>query len=245
MNNPQPVEKKIETKIVPAKPIVKVEKTVEKAEGTIAKKPVEKVAEKPKEEVSSPSDSISAEAGINLIPTLTKAEVVVADKKKKLNMGSITSLLVLVVISILIVGFNIVSRMTLNSEKERLKTYESKVNKITQKIISSNEITERVRLYKKVLGETYSPKSVVDYINALASKSGTSIISNFSIGNDLTFAIEGDATDMENVSKFWYLLSNDPKVETVTLQSVGSGTNDVRFTFKGKLVLADFLSSNN
>ena len=103
MNNPtQPIqaEKKIETKDQSSTPLV--------AE---VKKPVEV----PQERQSSPSDRISAEAGINLIPTLSKEEVVVEEKKKKLNIGSIVSLLILVVVSILIVGFNIVSRMQLNN----------------------------------------------------------------------------------------------------------------------------------
>jgi len=199
----------------------------------------------PKNEVSKPGfENIMAEKGVNLIPTLSKEEVVVAEKKKKLNVGSIVSLLILVVVSILIVGFNIVSRMTLNNEKEKLNTYEAQVNKMTQKMISSNEITERIQLYNRVLGETYSPKSVVDYLNAIASKSGTSVISSFSLGENLLFTIEGNSTDMENISKFWYLLSNDPKMETVTLQTVGNSENGVRFIFKGKLLLEKFLTSN-
>jgi len=230
MNNKEQVEKKIENKVAENKPLVNATQVVKKT----------------KEEPPKPGiENIMAEKGINLIPTLSKAEIVVAEKKKKLNLSSIVSLLILVIVSILIVGFNIVSRMTLNSEKEKLKTYESRITKMTQKMISSNEITERVQLYKRVLGETYSPKSVVDYINAIASKSGTSVVSTFSLGQDLTFAIDGEASDMENVAKFWYLLSNDPKMETVTLQSVGSGTNVVGFTFKGKLILKDFLSSTN
>lgn len=231
MNNQQPVVgKKIEKEVLAQKPVVKVEQPVLKPKAVTPKPGIE---------------NIMAEESINLIPTLSKEEVVVAEKKKKLNVGSITSLLILVIVSILIVGFNIVSRMALNNEKEKLETYENKVTKMTQKMISSNQITERIQLYNKVLGETYSPKSVVDYINAIASRSGTSEVSSFSLGQDLLFTIEGKASDMENISKFWYLLSNDPKMETVALQTVGNSGSFVRFTFKGKLVLEDFLSSAN
>lgn len=218
----------------------KKEKKIELGTSPIAeaKKPVDV----PKEKQSSPSDSISAEAGINLIPTLSKEEVVVEEKKKKLNIGSIVSLLILVVVSILIVGFNIVSRMQLNNEKDKLKAYEAQVSKMTSKIVSSNEITERINLYNRVLGKTYSPKSVVDYLNSIASKSGTSKITKFNLGDNLTFVLEGNSSDMENVSKFWYLLSNDPKMDTVTLQSVGSSTNGVRFEFRGKLKIDEFLT---
>ena len=233
MNKQEPEIKTQEAKVVDQKVSAKTD--------TQAKAPVA-----PRESAPKPGyENIMAEAGVNLIPTLSKEEVVVAEKKKKLNVGSITSLLILVVVSILIVGFNIVSRMALNNEKDKLKIYEAKLTKMTQKMISSNEITERVKLYDKVLGEAYSPKSVVDYLNTVANKSGTSKITKFSVGNDLSFAIEGNSSDMENVSKFWYLLSNDPKMDTVTLQSVGNGNNYVRFTFKGKLIMKEFLSSTN
>ena len=47
----------------------------------------------------------------------------------------------------------------------------------------------------------------------------------------------------EEVSKFWYLLSNDSKVESIVLKSVGKTETGVRFTFQGKLVFTDFVSS--
>jgi len=233
MNNQEPEIKNVQKVAVEQKPSVKPAQPVTPPQA-------------PKNEVPKPGyENIMAESGVNLIPTLSKEEVVVAEKKKKLNMSSIVSLLILVVVSILIVGFNIVSRMSLNNEKEKLKTYENQITKMTQKMISSNEITERIQLYNRVLGENYSPKSVVDYLNSIASKSGTTTITNFALGEDLLFTIEGKASDMENISKFWYLLSNDPKMETVALQSVGNSENNVRFVFKGKLILKEFLSSTN
>jgi hypothetical protein len=208
---------------------------------------VNKVDTAPKEVAQTPkapmAENLVAEQGINLIPTLSKEEVAVVEKKKKLNIGSIVSLLILVVVSILIVGFNIVSKMVLNTEKNKLANYEAQVNKMTQKIISSNEISERTNLYQDILGEAYSPKEVVDYINTLAARSGSATVNKFSITGDLTFSIEGEANDLEDISKFWYILSSDPKVESVTLQSVGNNVNSIRFSFKGKFLIDEFLSS--
>ncbi len=231
MNNQQPTNEKEKNNTVAQNPVPVAE---------------QQQSSQPRNNASMPGiENIMAEESINLIPTLSKEEVVVAEKKKKLNVGSITSLLILVIVSILIFGFNIVSRLALNKEKEDLKTYEVKITQMAQKMISSNEITGRIQLYDRVLGETYSSKNVVDYMNAIASKSGTTVISKFSLGQDLTFTIDGKASDLENVSKFWYLLSNDPKMDTVTLQTVGNSDGSARFTFKGKLVLKEFLSSAN
>jgi len=222
------------------KPTETVQKKIEKP---VAAKVVPTPKETPVKPKAPTTENIVADDGINLIPTLSKEEVAVVEKKKKLNIGSIVSLLILVTVSILIVGFNIVSKMVLNTEKTKLAAYETQVNKITQKIISSNEISERIKLYQDILGETYSPKEVVDYINALATRSGSAEISKFSLSSDLTFSIEGEANDLEDISKFWYILSSDPKVESVTLQSVGNNVNSMRFSFKGKFIMDEFLSS--
>lgn len=230
MNSQQPMDEKEKNNVAVQSPVPATEQ-----------QPVQ-----PRDNASMPGiENILEEKSINLIPTLSKEEVVVAEKKKKLNVGSIMSLLILVIVSILIFGFNIVSRLALNKEKEDLKTYEVRITQMAQKMISSNEITGRIQLYNRVLGETYSSKSVVDYINAIATKSGTAVVGKFSLGQDLAFTIEGNASDLENVSKFWYLLSNDPKMETITLQTVGNGEDNARFMFKGKLVLKEFLSSTN
>jgi len=218
----------------------KMEKPLEK---TPAPAPVSQKEIPAKAKSTAPSVAVPVEEGINLIPTLSKEEVAVVEKKKKLNIGSIVSLLILVVVSILIVGFNIVSKMILNAERDKLASYEARVNKMTQKIISSNEISERIKLYQDVLGETYSPKEVVDYINSLATKSGSATINKVSLGGDLSFSLEGQANDLGDVSKFWYILSRDPKIESVTLQSVGRNVNVVRFSFKGKFLIKEFLNS--
>lgn len=218
---------------------------------TVKKKTLDKPVELKKEISKTPTKPETSpnvppiDTGINLIPTLTNEEVVIEEKKKKLNVSSIVSLLILVVVSILIVGFNIISKLQVNNEKKVLSTYENSLQNSTQKIISSNEITDRVLLYKDIEGQTYSPKKVVEYLNAIAAKSGNANITKFNLGNDLSFTIEGSASDLENVSKFWYLLSNDPEILEINLKSVSNGSNKAAFSFEGNMVFEYFLSSAN
>jgi len=181
--------------------------------------------------------------GINLIPNLSKAEVVHEKKKKKLNMGAVISLMTLVFVSILIVGFNIISKIQLNSEKEKLYNYEQRLSSVSYKITGNNEIRERISLYKDIQKDAFSPRTVIEYINSIAAKSGSIDITSFEFGGQLTFDLDGDAYTLEEVSKFWYLLSNDSKVENIILKSVGKTTDGVRFSFEGKLVFTDFTSS--
>jgi hypothetical protein len=199
----------------------------------------------PSQVAASTATAFKKDESINLIPTLSKEEVVKEEKKKNLNVGSIVSLLILVVVSILIVGFNIFSKVELNQEKKVLQGDENNMMSSSDKITSSNEISARAVLYQDILGQSYSPKQVIDYLNAIAARSGTAYITKLTLGDSLSFEMDGQASNLNDVSKFWYLLSNDSKVGKVTLKSVGNNTTGSQFSFEGKLVLNDFLSSTN
>jgi hypothetical protein len=186
-------------------------------------------------------ENIEEVKSINLIPKLSKEEVAEEKKKKTLNLGSVISLMVLVLITIVIVSFNIISKIQLNSEKSKLYKRESEIEAYSQKILANNEIKERIQLYKEISSTAYSPKGVIDYMNLMASRSGSTTISVFSFTNDLSFVIEGRAYNLEDVSKFWYLLTNDKKVEDVELESVNKGSDGARFKFKGSLIFEDFI----
>jgi len=190
-----------------------------------------------------PTTPVKENTGINLIPNLSKEEVVKETKRKTLNMGAVISLMALVVVSILVVGFNIISKIQLNSEKEKLYNHEQRLGTVSYKIVGNNEIRERISLYKDIQKDAFSPRNVVEYINSIAAKSGSIELYSFDFGNQLTFDINGEAYSYEEVSKFWYLLSNDSKVESVILKSVGQTAGGVRFTFQGKLVFTDFIPS--
>ncbi len=204
---------------------------------------INKKKESPVEKITPPTPPAKENTGINLIPNLTKEEVVKETKKKTLNMGAVISLMVLVVVSILVVGFNIISKIQLNNEKDKLYNYEQRLSSVSYKITGNNEITERISLYKDIQEDAFSPRTVIEYINSIASKSGNIKLQSFDFGGQLTFDIDGEAYSYEEVSKFWYLLSNDSKVENIVLKSVGKTAEGVRFTFQGKLVFNDFTSS--
>jgi hypothetical protein len=217
-------------------------KNIAPQEAIETKKEVVKKVE-PKEEVK---ESVNiTDTGINLIPTLSKEEAVVEESKKKLNIGSVLSLLALVLVSIGIVGFNIMTKIRLNTAKEELYAHENSIMGISQKIVNNNEILERVGLYEDIQEGAYSPKEVIDYINNIAEKSGgNTIIGDFTFGDDLSFTFSGTGNNLEEVSKFWYLLTHDPKVETVNLDSVGKSNDKIRFNFEGKLVFNYFANIN-
>lgn len=186
---------------------------------------------------------VGSESGINLIPVLSEQEIKKEDKKKKLNMSAIVSLIILFVISILIVGFNVVFKIQLNLEKEKLVKREEAMSVFSQKILNNNEIMSRIYLYNDVEKGRYSAKDVMEHINNIAIKADCNLLS-FSFSGINGMELNGKAQGLEEVAKFWYLLGNDTNIEKISLKSIGKGVQEVSFSFYGSFVLNNFVESS-
>ncbi|MHC1716925.1 MAG: hypothetical protein AB9915_03535 [Candidatus Dojkabacteria bacterium] len=203
----------------------------------------QEIKDQKKEEKDPNVNIVGSESGINLIPILSDTEVKEEKKKRKVNLSAITSLIILFIISILIVGFNILFKLQLNSEKDKLSKQEVNMSVLSQKIINNNEIVDRVSLFNDIEKGRYSAKEVMEHVNDIALKADCGLISfSFTGTNGIEF--NGKAQSLEDVAKFWYLLGNDTKVEKISLKSVGKGLQDISFSFFGTFVLDNFLKSS-
>ena len=205
---------------------------------TPEKKKVKKEEKVEKKSVA-PS-TIVEETGINLIPTMSTEEIKEDEKKKKMNKSALVSLSILFSVSIIVVGFNILSKIQLNAERERLNEHERRVSAYSQFVVDNTEILERVMLYKDIEEGKFSTKSVIDYVQSIAVKSGSSKLSEFSFSGSNAFAFSGESTDLEDVAKLWYLLTNDSKIGNINLKSISKGEDGVRYSFVGELKLDQF-----
>ena len=202
-------------------------------------KNLSKQKKKTKETKSSPR--ILEEKSVNLIPVMSREEIKEEEKKKKINKGSLISLLFLFSISILIVGFSIISQIQLNYQKEKLFEYEEELSSYNQVIIDNNEVLQRIALYQDVQRDRYSTTKVVDHIQGILDRSGASSFSSFGFSGRTGIDFRGDARDLEELAKLWYLLTNDPKLERVTLRTLSKGSSGVSFTFEANIILEEFI----
>lgn len=184
-------------------------------------------------------------SGINLIPSMSEEEIVVSERKKKVNVSSLVSLSLLFSISILVIGFNIVSRIQLNAQQEKLNEQEKRIQGYSQIISGNVEILERVFLYQDIQKENYSRKSVVQYLETVATKSGNNILNDFTFSGGESFEFSGEGQSYEDVAKLWYLLTNDSKTENVELKSFSRSQQTARFTFGGSVKVEEFPTSSN
>jgi hypothetical protein len=60
------------------------------------------------------------------------------------------------------------------------------------------------------------------------------------ISEDLSFKISGDAPNLEQLSRMWYILGVNENIETIKLKSFSKTETGATFSFDGKLVLDNF-----
>ena len=198
-----------------------------------SKKPVDK-----KESVA-PS-TIVEETGVNLIPTMTELEIKTEEKKKRVNLGSLISLSLLFSVTILVTGFNIISRMQLDSQKRKLQEIEKRVMEYSYITSGNTEILERIFLFKDIQGGRISTRIFIEELRSVANTSGNNVINTFAFPGGEAFEISGSASSLEDIAKFWYLMDNHEKFEDVQLRSF-SGTGDkANYSFTGRLNLEEF-----
>jgi hypothetical protein len=181
--------------------------------------------------------------GVNLIPKKSKAEITKEKKKFSFSLSSILSLIVLIMLSLGIVFFNILSKQQLNSAKEQLYSREAELKEYTDKIVSNEAIVERIDLYKHLQQGVFSPKEILQYIMKIVNRAGNITIRTFELGNELDFEMSGNTSDLAVVAKLWYLLGIDDNITTTNLESVGKNESGVNFSFKGELNSENFVEN--
>lgn len=171
--------------------------------------------------------------GINLIPSLSKEEVRVEETKTTFNLGGALLFMVLAVFAISVFGFNLLSKLSLNTEKERLTQLEATVRSKSAIIRDNNKILDRIKIYNKVETETYSPGEVMNYWRDISNQYG--LINNIQVSNGLDFKVSGNSTDISSVSKLWHILSEDERIVNINLTALNAAENNsVSFRFEGR-----------
>lgn len=173
--------------------------------------------------------------GVNLIPKRSKAEITKEKKKFSFSVSSMVSLMVLIILSLTVVFFNIISKQQLNSAKAELQKRESEMQQYTDKIISNDEILERIDLYRYLQQGVFSPREILEYIMTIVDRSGNITIRTFRLEDNLSFEMNGSTTDLAVVAKLWYLLGINENIDTINLESVGKSELGANFTFAGEL----------
>lgn len=174
--------------------------------------------------------------GINLLPVMTKKEVVAEKRKTKVNVGAVVSIVIFLLITIAVVVFSTVLKVQLNNEKEKLFALENDVKGESTKILNNAEVLKRIYLYRNISSSQFSTRKIFDYFSAIAAKQGDVVLKNFVFGSERQHSFEGTTDSLDTASKLWYLLQEDEKVEAVVVDDLSKTRDGVRFSFKVRLI---------
>ena len=188
--------------------------------GKLSERREEIKEDKKKEKKEMAFSMLTPEDGINLVPIMTKSEVVKEERKSKMNITAILSIVVFLAITFVVVAFSTLTKLQVENEKKKLKQYEENASVLSEKIISNDEVLKRIFLYRDISSSQYSAKDIFDYFSEIAIKNRGTVLSNFIFTSNTSVSFEGECSSLECVAKFWHLLASDRKVESVTLDSV-------------------------
>lgn len=180
---------------------------------------------------------------INLIPIMSKSEVVAEKKKVKFNISAILSIIVFLVVTIAIVAFSTISKLQVDNSMAELAKQEQEVKALSSKVLSNDEILNRIYLYKDISADQYSPKKIFEYFSNIASFDSSIQLDSFTFRSNTYLDFEGKGNSLETVSKFWYLLGEDEQIERVVLDSLSKGAEQVQFSFI--ITMSEKAFSNN
>jgi hypothetical protein len=183
---------------------------------------------------------INADGGINLVPRMSQQEVQVEARKSKFNFLAAFFILFMVLISVVILGFNIFTKIQLEGEQAALKEVEDTVLAESDTIRANDQLLERISLYQNVQASTLSPKEVLVYWRELAGDYGE--IQRVDMQNGLKFSFSGTSEKLSDVALLWHKLSIDERVSNINLNSVGQAESSVRYEFEGNLNFDYFAS---
>lgn len=181
--------------------------------------------------------------GINLVPKKSKQEIKKEEKKFSFSISSILSLILLVILSLGVVFYNIISKQQLSSAKQRQNNLENELQSYSDKYISHQEITERIELYKGVKSAVYSPREVVEYVMEIVERQSNIEVKSFNIDDSLKFEMSGGTDDLESVAKLWYMLGIDQYILNINLSGVSKTETGANFSFEGELDRDKFISN--
>lgn len=169
---------------------------------------------------------------INLVPILSKSEIVQEKKKVKLNIGSILSIIIFLTITIVIVLFSTISKIQVQNAQEELNKQEAEVKQFSSIILSNEEILKRIYLYQDISSNQYSARKIFEYFTKIASNLDGVELDKFNFQSVKSVSFEGRCPSFEHLAKFWYLLSEDDVVDRVSLEQFNKAGSVIRFVFK-------------
>lgn len=179
---------------------------------------------------------------LDLTPTPSLEELEADRKQSKSSFGILAFLMLIMFIGFTMFVATLLLNRSLDLRRRRLDSLQRELDGLILKNKKNETLKKRLAIVDRLEFKTYDPKHTLEYWQQRIE--GYGLLTSISIGQDLTFTIEGEGDSVESLAELWYLLSVDPAVDTVTLSSFTAGDEEATFVFNGRLNTNVFSNNN-
>ncbi len=142
---------------------------------------------------------------INLLPQLSEEEVEKIEQKGKINFYGVFFVFLLVLISLVVLGGNLIVQLRYNNKSQELFNKEKEVVKLQYVEIKQKSLNNKFETYKAVDERDFSADILLQYLIEVSEQ--LSNVNTLFLDEALNFEIRGNATSYRNVARLWHDMS--------------------------------------
>jgi Tfp pilus assembly protein PilN len=179
---------------------------------------------------------------IDLLPQLSEDEIYEIEEQGKRNFFGVFIVLIVVLISIVILGGNLVIKMQHKSKTKTMSQKENEIVKLQYVEIKQKSLNNKFSTYEAVEDRDFYSDIVLNYLMDVTEQLST--VDSLFLDQTLEFEVSGSATSYRNVARLWHEMSRkEDYFEYVNLgharqnesKEGEDGGGRVKFSFSGRI----------
>lgn len=177
---------------------------------------------------------------IDLLPEVTEVEVKEVKTKGKVNLFGVLAVLIVIVITVVILGGNLLFRLSYNNKNQVLADTKAQVEDYQYIEIEQRTLNNKISTFNAINEYDFSPDTVLTYLRDISQ--GLTITESFYLNDTMNFELRGKADSYVNVARLWHEMSVQQEyfqyvnLEYVRKDSDSDENEDVMFSFSGRMI---------
>jgi hypothetical protein len=180
-------------------------------------------------------------SSIDLLPDVPEEEIIKAEKKGKMNIFAIFSIVFIGTATVLVLLANLAAQLEQNVQKEMLAKSRQDILDLQYVEIKQRTFNVKMDTYRTVVDHDFSSDVVLQYLLDVAGRLST--VRSMYLDDTMNFTVSGTADSYLNVARIWHDMSKQKDYfENVNLTGVSKDldapdpSNGVTYNFSGTMI---------
>lgn len=144
---------------------------------------------------------------IDLLPKITEEEVHEIEKKGKINLSGVFFIFLFVLVSLVILGANLVAQLSLNSYNENLSSAEKEVVSLQYVEVKQKTLNNKMGTFDVVQRNDFRSGEVLEYLMEISES--LSEVDSLYLDQNLQFEVTAKTKSYADVARLWHELSTE------------------------------------